>query len=145
MDDSGLVRIHKQSVGKFQREQSVDFGRVIPISFDMTFHYRSNRFRFYIWPRKGPRIEQHFSDVVCQLVAIPHSEMENLVPPEPDALQVEWSKQVVHLSDPLWHPVIVGIFSLEQELKQASSEYAIEPANATIGAQFGKRRVSFAD
>ena len=122
MDDSGLVRIHKQSVGKFQREKSVDFGRVIPISFDMTFHHSSNRFRFYIWPRKRPRIEQHFSNVVCQLVAIPHSEMENLVPSEPDALQMKRSEQVVHLGNPLRHAVIIGVFSFEQELEQASRE-----------------------
>ncbi len=52
---------------------------------------------------------------------------------------------MVHLGNPLWHTVVVGVFSFEKELMKTSSENAVDSANAAIGAQVGKVRITLSD
>src|SRR6266481_6095415 len=98
---------------EFKRQEPMDLSGIVSIALQVPVYNVSDRFRIDIRARQRPLVEKHFADVVGKFVAVPDLEMKHLVTTQPDALQVKRSEQVVHLSDPLWHAVVIGIFSFE--------------------------------
>ena len=91
----------------------MDFRCVIAIALEMPLYNLSDSRRIHIRARKRALVEQYLADVIRKLIAIPDSEVKDLVTTEPDTLQMKWPKHVVHLGNPLRHARVVGVFGLE--------------------------------
>src|ERR1700722_4310571 len=109
----------------------------------MPFYDVSNGLRVYIGTRQRSRIQQHFADVICKLVAVPDSKVKDFMAAQPETLEVKRREQVVDLGDPLRHAVIIGVFRFEGELEKFPAKGAAHSAHAAISAQGRKVRVTF--
>ena len=63
----------------FQRKRFMDVSGVIPVTSEVTLNHCLERFPFKVRPRKRPRVEQHFPNVLGKGVAVPDTEMTELV------------------------------------------------------------------
>ncbi len=52
---------------------------------------------------------------------------------------------MIHLRNPLWHPVVVGVFCLEQKLKESVGDRGFHIAEAAIRPQLRQGGISLAD
>ena len=67
---------------KFQSEQEVNLGRIVPFATQMAFDDGFKLFRMQIRTGKRAGIEQHVTDITGQRIAIPDPEMGELVTTE---------------------------------------------------------------
>src|SRR5262245_41119051 len=111
----------------------------------MTCHHTFHRFRLKIGPRESAFVEQNSTNIYRELIAIPHSEMMKLVSPEKQALQSQWSQGRIDCGHQLGHPVVVGVFRFEEELKCESRRgrgpWPRGPAETAIGPDPSKAPV----
>src|SRR5436309_13307753 len=94
-------RIEEQPMQQLQGQYLVDCRGVVAVSFQVAPYNSLEGCALEIWPRKGARIEQHFTNVRRQGIAVPDAEMAELVPAEEDAFEAERREEMIDLCQPL--------------------------------------------
>src|ERR1043166_4710803 len=103
---------------QFQCEQLVNLRGVVPVTLDVTAHDLLDGGTFEVRARQTSRIEQGVADVGRELPAVPDSVMKRLVPAQEQAFKTQRREEMIEAREPLRHPVVVRVFSLECELLQ---------------------------
>jgi hypothetical protein len=138
--------VNKEPVDEFESQQLMDGGCIIEASAKMPLHDMLNGFSLEIRTGKGSRVEKDLSNVLRELVAIPHAVMRELVSAKEKALEVEGLKHVINPSYPLGHPVVIGVLCLESELEEPTDgrrpESPQASSEATITSYPAQNRVS---
>ncbi len=101
---------------EFQRQYLMDFGGVVPVSFDVTSHHRFEGIPLEVRPGKSSWVEQHFANVLGKEIPVPDPEMGKFVSAEKQSLQVERREDMVDAGCPLGHTVVVYVFRLDCEV-----------------------------
>src|SRR2546426_2043438 len=95
---------------EFQGQHRVDFGGVVPVSLEVALHYGLEPIPFEVRPGKASWVQQHFTNIPREGVAVPDPKMVELVPSEEKAFEAEGGKEMVDPCHPLGHPVIISVF-----------------------------------
>src|SRR6266478_1285495 len=75
---------------------------------------------FNIGPAQTQRVKQHFPNVSSESIAVPGSEMENLVPSEEQPLELEGGNGMIYLGHPLRHSHVIRILRLKLEFEDTA-------------------------
>ena len=75
-------------MNKFQGQQLMDLGGVVPVTLEVTPNHLLQPFSFNIWPAKTARVEQHFPNISRECISVPDPEMEDLVSSEEETFKV---------------------------------------------------------
>ncbi len=88
-------------------------------------------------------------NVLREGIPVPDAEMVELVPTKEKSLEMQRREEMIDLSHPLWHSVVVGVFGLEEKFKEPSvnaRKQALRSSiEAAIGPNHAKRRVPVGD
>src|SRR6266436_1699750 len=122
---------------ELQREHFVDLEGVVPVALEVSPHHAFESTAVEVRPGKGPRVEQHFTDVGGESIPVPNPEMAELVPAQDETIQMKWREEVVDPGQPLRHPVVVGVFCFESELEEAPGGHCGEVPRVSIQAAVG--------
>src|SRR5450432_3336540 len=83
-----LLRVDKKPLLQFQRQQTMDLGRVVGLALDVLLHHGFQDRWLDIRTGECPRIKQHLLNVWGESVAIPNPVMAELVPAQKKTLKM---------------------------------------------------------
>src|SRR5579872_3460100 len=130
--EASARRVYEQPMRQFQGQQSMDFVRIVLVPTQMAVYNSLNSGSIDIRSRQRTLVQKHLTNVVAQVVSVPNAEMERLVTPKPDTLQMQGREHVIDARHPLRHTHVIGVFSFKEELEVPVGENAIQPAAASI-------------
>src|SRR5882724_2191887 len=98
----------------------MDLFCVVPVTFEVTLNHGFERRPFNVRPGKTSRVEQHFPNVPSNGISVPDPKMEDLVPPEEHAFEMEGRKGMVDPGHPMGHTHVICILGLKLEFKETA-------------------------
>src|ERR1700722_16973087 len=123
----------------------MNFIGMVFIAAQVTIHHPLDGCPVKIRPCQRTIIEKDLAHVIAQLVSIPDTEMEWLVPSKPDPLQVKRCKRVIDTPHPLGHAHVISVFCFKEKLEVQVRQRAVEPARTAIGSNFRQRGTALPD
>jgi hypothetical protein len=81
--------IQEMALYELQRQQFINLGRVIPVAFEVALHHFLNFLGIQARARQRLWIEQHFSHVFSEPIAIPDTKVVELLSPEKKTLEMK--------------------------------------------------------
>src|SRR5262249_43534879 len=109
---------------QLHRQQLVDLERVIAVALQVSVNDFLDFLALDERPRQRAGVEQHVADISGQGSPVPMAEVIELVSAEEEALEVTGGKPMIEASQPLRHPVVVGVLGFERELENVSGHRA---------------------
>src|SRR5262249_27600003 len=96
-DCVGSSWVNQEAVQEFQGQGLMNCRGGSPGSSCVALHHGFYRFPLEVGPGKGPSVKQHLPNVFREHIAVPDTEVAELVGAEKEPFEVEWREEMIDL------------------------------------------------